>query len=110
MSNYRLVTILNTAYEPVLFKSEGKPHYQIFLSVEPNKGHTLDDFTYAEYELHKTFKNRIRRSTDKSSGFRIELIAWGIFRVKVKLYKEDGKFVEFEQSMRDNFRREAVSY
>lgn len=108
MNNYKLVTVLNTEFKPIQFKLNGKLHYQIFLNIEPTESSTIDEIEKVDYYLHSSFKKRLRSSSNKNSNFRIEFKAWGVFNVKVVIFKSNGTKEEFIQSMKHNFRRESI--
>ncbi|WP_353776961.1 pYEATS domain-containing protein [Winogradskyella sp. 3972H.M.0a.05] len=108
MNNYKLITILNTKFKPIHFRLSGKAHYQIFLSIESTGNNSLNDVKRVEYYLHPSFKKRLRSSVNRSNNFRIEIKAWGVFDVKVTIFKNDGTKEEFTQSMKENFKREAI--
>ena len=103
MSNYRLKTIINKNFKPIKFRSDGKPHYQIFLEIESKEDPKLESLKSVEYVLHPSFKNRLRSSSERENKFRIELKAWGTFVVNVRLVKTDNSRDEFQQSMKDNW-------
>lgn len=102
-SNYRIKATINKNFKPIAFKVKGKPHYQIFLEVEPNNGIDMSDVSRVEYTLHPSFKDRIRMSNDVSNNFQIEIKAWGSFVVKAKLFKNDGTTNEISGDMKSNW-------
>lgn len=106
---YKLEAILNTNYEPITFRLEGKPHYQIFLRITSDSfDPELDKVTYVEYKLHKTFKNRTRIAKSKHNCFEVEIKAWGTFVVECTVGQKDGVPYVFSQDMRDVMEKKAI--
>jgi len=103
MSDYKLRTTLNKNFKPIKFRSEGKPHFQIFLEITSETDSKLDNIKKVEYILHPSFKDRIRSSFEKETNFKVEIKAWGTFVVKIRLFKTDGSLEEFEQNMKDGW-------
>jgi|GEM_PF-5704197 len=112
MSNsdqYKLSAVLNSAYKPIKFRIKGKNHYQVFLSIQSdNFDPDLDKVLYVEYELHPTFKERVRISKTKRTSFEIEIKAWGTFDVKVNVYLKTGDEITFTQNYGDVLQRKAL--
>ncbi|RZS93544.1 pYEATS domain-containing protein [Aquimarina brevivitae] len=106
---YNLKAILNTNYEPITFRLKGKPHYQIFLQIESSSFDPgLDQVTYVEYKLHKTFKNRTRIAKSKHNNFEIEIKAWGTFVVQCTVGQKDAEPFVFSQDIKDVLEKKAV--
>jgi transcription initiation factor IIF auxiliary subunit len=103
MSNYRLKTIINKNFKPIRFRSNGKPHYEIFLEIESETDPKLEELRRVEYVLHPSFKDRIRTSSERENNFQIQIKAWGTFVVTVKLIKANNAVEEFQQNMKDNW-------
>lgn len=103
MAKYKLKTIFNKNFKPIRFRRSGKPHYQIFLEIEPDEVSDLKNVENVEYFLHPTFKNRIRNSSDRKNNFRVEIKAWGTFVVRIKIYESSNSVEEFTQNMKDNW-------
>lgn len=103
MSNYRLKTIINKNFKPIRFRSNGKPHYEIFLEIESETDPKLEELRRVEYVLHPSFKDRIRTSSEREDNFQIQIKAWGTFVVTVKLIKANNAVEEFQQNMKDNW-------
>ena len=103
MAKYKLRTIINKNFKPVRFSRSGKPHYQIFLEIEPDLAPDLNNVENVEYILHPTFKNRHRNSSNPKDNFRIEIKAWGTFVVRVIVQEANNQVDEFTQSMKDNW-------
>lgn len=68
------------------FSSDGYEQFKIRLSISG----PLHQISYVEYELHPTFKNKIRISEDNTAGFPIEFWTWGEFEIQVTAHFKDG--------------------
>ena len=53
------------------------PHEHRFAVRRP----TLDRVKYVEYELHPTIPKPVRRSTNRSTNFRLATAGWGGFTI-----------------------------
>jgi transcription initiation factor IIF auxiliary subunit len=53
-------------------------------------GPTLDRVKYVEYELHPTFPKPVRRSTNRSTNFRLATAGWGGFTIYAEVVFRDG--------------------
>ncbi len=69
----------------------------------------LDQIAYVAWQLHPTFPDPLRFSTDRSDGFRLETNGWGTFTVQATLNGHDGEtisqlehYLEFEAPEKDN--------
>lgn len=76
------------------FRSNGKKHWKLGISLATTDGSDLPIIKLVEYELHRTFKERFRYSSDRSSNFGIEIWSYGYFEIKAKLHLEDGSIQE----------------
>ena len=74
--------------KPIRFRSEGKLHWKIGIRLE-GKDDDLDKISFVEYELHPTFKQRIRHSRDRDTNFEIEIRTYGYFKIKATLFFND---------------------
>lgn len=68
------------------FTRDGYDQFKIRLTISG----PLSEIDHVEYELHPTFRNPIRTSKDRSSGFPIEFWTWGEFEVFVTAHFVDG--------------------
>ena len=50
----------------------------------------LDQIDYVEYVLHSTFRNPVKRRTNRADNFRLDASGWGEFMLYAKLYAKDG--------------------
>ncbi|WP_339708433.1 pYEATS domain-containing protein [uncultured Kriegella sp.] len=54
----------------------------------------VSEIDYVEYLLHSTFKNRLRKVTDVSTGFKLKSKGWGEFRIEISITKKDGETLQ----------------
>ena len=71
------------------FSAAGTDYYHIGVWINASKPE-LRTIDKVEYELHKSFKNRIRKSEARHNGFSVTFWAWGAFEIKVSIHKVDG--------------------
>ena len=76
--------------ETVRFRKGGKKHYSIEIFLESDSPEEMSNIKAVEYELHPTFKERYRYTSDSSSGFKIVIRTYGFFNIKAKITKSDG--------------------
>lgn len=100
MGEYEFRAIVNKDFEPVKFKPDGKPHYQVFIELVNGKEH--DEIKKIEYVLHSSFKNKHRTSSNREGNFRIEILTWGTFEIKITVHKTDGSSGDFTWDMKKN--------
>ena len=50
----------------------------------------LDNVEEVEWQLHPTFPNPIRRSSDRASRFKLETAGWGVFLILATVTMKDG--------------------
>ena len=70
-----------------------KNYYKWEVWIEP-KENNLSDIDYVEYLLHPTFPNRLRKSDDHTSNFRIKSKGWGEFRIDISITKISGEVIK----------------
>lgn len=59
------------------FSAKGREHYQIRVSIVG----PLEQIEQVQYDLHPTFVNPVRQSTNRDSGFAIDMWTWGEFEL-----------------------------
>jgi transcription initiation factor IIF auxiliary subunit len=74
------------------FKYQGSDWWKWSVWIEGTEKE-LDEIVYAEYKLHPTFPQPIRRIEDRASNFKLNAHGWGMFPIKVKLVKKNGEVV-----------------
>jgi hypothetical protein len=73
-----------------IYTDGGKLYYNVVIYLN-GTNEDLDDIVFVEYELHPTFKNRIKTSSDRDSNFSIEIWTYGFFNVKATIKTYDKK-------------------
>ena len=64
-------------------------HYHLGVSVVADSETELDAVDRVEYELHPTFRNRIRNSFNRKNDFSITFWAWGAFEIAATIHFVD---------------------
>jgi transcription initiation factor IIF auxiliary subunit len=72
-----------------IFHSGGREHYHISIWLE-GSDIELDAIEKVEYELHPTFRNRNRNSSNRSKKFGITFWTWGMFAIKTTIHYKKG--------------------
>lgn len=72
-----------------LFHDGGREHYHIGIWLEGDK-EELDDVEKVEYELHPSFKRRLRSSSNRENNFSITIWTWGMFNIEATVHFKDG--------------------
>lgn len=76
---------------PQRFREGGRLHRNIRIYLQADDEAELDKITSVEYELHPTFKNRYRESSNRTRNFEVRIWTYGYFKVKAELLFSDGK-------------------
>ena len=72
------------------FREGGRTHHNVRIYLSSDGDSDLDLIDSVQYELHPTFKNRIRVAPNRQSNFEIAIWTWGYFNIKAKLVMKDG--------------------
>lgn len=59
----------------------------------------LDQVSLVEYTLHPTFRDPVRRATDRAHKFELATAGWGTFTIYAKVVKKDGSVVPLEHEL-----------
>lgn len=70
------------------FREGGRLHRNVRIYLEAGDN-VLDKIRHVEYELHPTFRQRIRRSEDRRGNFEITIWTWGYFSIQARLFMKD---------------------
>ncbi|MCF7973303.1 MAG: hypothetical protein K9N55_05780 [Phycisphaerae bacterium] len=81
-----------------IFSPGGKEHYHLGIWIEGEE-RELEHIVLVEYELHPSFKNRIRKSSNRKNGFSITIWTWGIFNIHIRLHDCMGKIREMDHKL-----------
>lgn len=76
------------------FTDGGYEHFHIGVWVESVPPRAAYLIRKVEYELHPTFKKRIRETRNRKNDFSITFWSWGTFKIKAKLHMMDGSISE----------------
>lgn len=76
--------------EPKSFREGGRDHYYVRIYIESDSPEELDAVDSVQYELHPTFRQRYRVSTERATGFEIRIWTYGYFSARAKIVKKDG--------------------
>ena len=83
------INIKNTC-EPANPDPDGTLRWDWTIYLDANQ-QTLSKIEYVEYTLHKTFRNRIKTTSNSQNNFALKSNGWGEFDIKVKVFFKDGK-------------------
>lgn len=70
-----------------VFREGGREHKNVRISLE---GLKLDEVKLVQYELHPSFREPYRVSTDPTHNFEVGIWTYGFFPVKATIIKKDG--------------------
>ncbi len=92
------------------FNAGGHDHYHIGVWLEAENDRQLDHVEFVEYELHSTFKNRVRRSAKRSNNFSVTFWSWGTFKVRATAHLVGGETVTVEHQLQFDLPAEDDQY
>ncbi|MDT5062786.1 MAG: hypothetical protein QOH63_3245 [Acidobacteriota bacterium] len=75
--------------KPMRFREGGKLHYRVKIYIDADNPDDLLKVDSVVYELHPTFRERIRVSYERTRNFEIALWTYGFFDIKAKILKAD---------------------
>jgi hypothetical protein len=78
--------------------------WRVWMEGNPDE---LDQVDRVVWLLHPSFRDPMRESTDRSSGFQLEAIGWGEFKLRARVDFHDGKqrFLEHELELEEDGQR-----
>ena len=59
----------------------------------------LNRIEFAEWTLHPTFPNPVRRISDRATKFRLDTGGWGVFPIFVRLQLKDGQQIKLRHQL-----------
>ena len=68
---------------------KGVVHYHIGVWLATSNDEERDAVSRVKYQLHPTFRNRERRSENRSNDFSITFWAWGAFEIEATVHFVD---------------------
>lgn len=88
---YRLrESVIKTPQGKIKFRQSGKlQHFHIGVWLDSASTVDRDAVASVEYLLHPTFRNRTRRSANRSNDFSITFWAWGAFKIEATIHFVD---------------------
>ncbi|UCE60722.1 MAG: hypothetical protein JSU63_03020 [Phycisphaerales bacterium] len=100
MMAFKIRTELVRGSRPKRFREGGRlhRHVRIFLDVENDE--SLDDVIMVEYELHPTFRERIRSSTNRTDSFETLIWTYGFFKIRARVVLRDERTIEVQGFVR----------
>lgn len=76
--------------EPKRFRAGGKLHHRVRIYLEATDDDSLEEIRSVQYELHPTFRERIRFSDDAVNQFELRIWTYGYFPMRATLLKNNG--------------------
>jgi len=99
-----LLTVTITAYGQELgvtntarYVGSGRYDWTVFLVGDE---YLLNSILYAEYVLHPSFPNPVRRAYERNSRFSLHSNGWGEFNILVKVVFRDGRVIYLQHWLR----------
>ena len=80
------------------FNKGGREHYHLGVWIDDDD-RKLDQINYVEYKLHSTFKNPVRKSSNRRNNFSITFWTWGMFQIEVIVHKHSGEVEKYTHDL-----------
>lgn len=87
---FKIKSELVKGVEGKRFREGGRLHRNVRIYLEADPPDALKDIDSVQYELHPTFRDRVRVSDDSTNQFEIKIWTYGYFKVRAKLIRKDG--------------------
>lgn len=84
--SYHVKSGLVSGIPPKRFRPGGKRHYYVRVWVEADTADEMAAVASVIYQLHPTFRERLRTSSDKSRQFEITFWTYGFFEITAVLF------------------------
>jgi transcription initiation factor IIF auxiliary subunit len=81
------------------FNVGGREHYHLGVWLDGDD-RELDRIVKVEYELHPSFTNRVRSSSNRKNQFSVTFWTWGMFDIGVRIHRQDGSVEELTHHLR----------
>ena len=82
-------------------RSGGKEHYHLGVWIDGDD-RELDQIVMVEYELHPSFKNRVKRSRNRKNGFSVTFWTWGMFNIHIRIHRQSGQVQKLDHYLKYN--------
>ncbi len=89
-ARHKLIKDRKDRIEVRKFSENGREHFNIGLWLDGTNAE-LDSIEEVSYELHPSFRDRIRRSKDRDNKFAISIWTWGVFEINVTVVFNNGR-------------------
>lgn len=76
--------------KPKRFRENGRLHYNVRIFLSATNDSELDNIVNVQYELHPTFKERIRVADNRLDNFEIRIWSYGFFVIRAKIFSKSG--------------------
>ena len=76
-----------------VFHPGGREHYHLGVWIDGDD-RELDQIVLVEYELHPSFRDRVRSSKNRKNGFSVTFWTWGMFNIRVRIHRQGGQAQE----------------
>jgi transcription initiation factor IIF auxiliary subunit len=80
-------------------KEGGYDHYHVGVWLEADDERDLERVEWVEYELHPSFRNRVRTSHNRANDFSITFWSWGTFHIQAKVHLAGADTVTVEREL-----------
>ena len=80
------------------FKYEGDDWWSWWIWID-GESNDLDEIDYVVYTLHSTFRNPVRKVSDRESKFRLETEGWGTFTIYAKVVLKNKEEIPLEHEL-----------
>ncbi|MFQ5641490.1 MAG: pYEATS domain-containing protein [bacterium] len=76
--------------KPQRFREGGRLHRNVRIYLQSSREEELDKIESVQYELHPTFRDRFRTSSNRTRNFEIRIWTYGYFKIKAVMRFKDG--------------------
>jgi len=83
--------LVHTARRDRSLDIDDREYYRLTIVLDAETPEQLDAVTAVTYRLHPTFKDPIRRISDRRTSFELRTAAWGEFNMTAEISFRDGR-------------------
>ncbi len=80
------------------YRYEDDNWWSWWIWIEANESH-LNQIEHVTYTLHPTFRNPVRKVTNRRNKFKLETEGWGTFAIYAKVQLKNGENVDLEHQL-----------